>query len=311
LRFCGAVLCGGASRRMGRDKALLSIDGVTMAARVAAALHAAGAHGVYAVGGDAVGLERVGLFVVPDDEPGAGPFPATLTALRAATAPVVLVVSCDLRDPDPAVMTATLAALEAGAAATMAAVPVVAGHHQWTHSAWRIEALPLLAEARAAGVASLKRAAAALAITEVHGLSPVALADADTPADLPGGCVAGFATPGSLPAMDLPEIDVTELARQRAAGAALIDVREDDEYAEARVSGAHHIPLGQVVERIAEVPTEGTVFVICARGARSAKAVEHYRAQGIDAVNVAGGTLGWIAEGLPTECGAANETGLG
>ena len=311
MRFCGAVLCGGASRRMGRDKALLPIDGVTMAARVAAALCAAGANSVYAVGGDAIALERVGLLVVPDEEPGAGPFPATLTALRAATAPVVLVVSCDLRDPNPAVMTATLAALEASAGAMVAAVPVVAGHHQWTHAAWRIEALPLLAEARAAGVASLKRAAAALPITEVHGLSPGALADADTPADLPGGRVAGSALPDSLPAMDVPEIDVTELARQRAAGAALIDVREDDEYAEARVSGAHHIPLGQVAERLAEVPTEGTVFVICARGARSAKAVEHYRAQGIDAVNVAGGTLAWIAEGLPTDRGAANETGLG
>lgn len=311
MRFCGAVLCGGASRRMGRDKALLSIDGVTMAARVAAALRAAGADSVYAVGGDAVGLERVGLLVVPDDEPGAGPFPATLTALRAATAPVVLVVSCDLRDPNPAVMTATLAALEASAAAMVVAVPVVAGHHQWTHAAWRIEALPLLAEARAAGVASLKRAAAALPMTEVHGLSPVALADADTPADLPGGHAAGSAAPGSLPAMDVPEIDVTELARQRAAGAALIDVREDDEYAEARVSGAHHIPLGQVADRLAELPTEGTVFVICARGARSAKAVEHYRARGIDAVNVAGGTLAWIAEGLPTDRGAAKETGLG
>jgi rhodanese-related sulfurtransferase len=101
--------------------------------------------------------------------------------------------------------------------------------------------------------------------------------------------------------MDIPEIDVAELAERRAEGAALIDVREDDEFATARVPGAHHIPLGQVVERIDEVPTDGTVYVICARGGRSAKAVEHYRSQGIDAVNVAGGTLGWIDAGLPTD----------
>ena len=44
--------------------------------------------------------------------------------------------------------------------------------------------------------------------------------------------------------------------------------------------GARLIPLGEVVERIDEVPTDGTVYVICARGARSAKAVEHYRAPG-------------------------------
>ena len=103
---------------------------------------------------------------------------------------------------------------------------------------------------------------------------------------------------------DIPEIDVTELADRRAAGAPLIDVREDDEYAEARVAGARHIPLGEVVERVDEVPRDGTVYVICARGGRSGKAVEFYRSQGIDAVNVAGGTLGWIDAGLPTESGS-------
>ena len=101
--------------------------------------------------------------------------------------------------------------------------------------------------------------------------------------------------------MSVPEIDVAELEARRAEGAPLIDVREDDEYAEAHVAGAHHIPLGDVAERVGEVPTEGTVYVICARGGRSAKAVEHYRAVGIDAVNVAGGTLGWIDAGLPVQ----------
>jgi len=104
---------------------------------------------------------------------------------------------------------------------------------------------------------------------------------------------------------DIPEIDVQELAVRRQAGAPVIDVREDDEVAEARIPGVHHIPLGEVVERTDEVPRDGTVYVVCARGGRSAKAVEHYRSLGIDAVNVAGGTLGWIDAGLPTESGAA------
>jgi rhodanese-related sulfurtransferase len=101
--------------------------------------------------------------------------------------------------------------------------------------------------------------------------------------------------------MDVPEIDVAELAARRAEGAPLIDVREDHEFAGAHVPGAHLIPLGEVVDRIAEVPRDQTVYVICARGARSAKAVEHYRAQGIDAVNVAGGTLAWIDAGQPVD----------
>ena len=110
-------------------------------------------------------------------------------------------------------------------------------------------------------------------ITEVHGLDPVHVLDADTPEDL---IAALRRTPGpadSLAPMDVPEIDVTQLAAERAAGASLIDVRQDHEFAEVHVPGAHHIPLGDLVERIDEVPTEGTVYVICAVGSRSAKAV--------------------------------------
>jgi rhodanese-related sulfurtransferase len=104
--------------------------------------------------------------------------------------------------------------------------------------------------------------------------------------------------------MEVPEIDVQELAAQRSTNPTIIDVREDDEYAAVRVPGVVHIPLGEVAERIDEVPTEGTVYVICAGGGRSAKAAAHYRALGIDAVNVAGGTRGWIDADLPTESGA-------
>ena len=107
--------------------------------------------------------------------------------------------------------------------------------------------------------------------------------------------------------MDVPEIDVTQLAAARAAGTSLIDVRQDHEFAEAHVPGAHLIPLGDLVERIDEVPTAGTVYVICAVGSRSAKAVEHLRSLGIDAVNVAGGTCAWVEAGLSTDLGAEIE----
>jgi rhodanese-related sulfurtransferase len=52
-----------------------------------------------------------------------------------------------------------------------------------------------------------------------------------------------------------------------------------------------------------EIPTEVTVYVICKSGGRSAKAVEHLRANGVDAVNVAGGTLAWIEAGNAVETG--------
>lgn len=108
--------------------------------------------------------------------------------------------------------------------------------------------------------------------------------------------------------MDIPVIDVAELAARRAEGARLIDVREVHEFDDAHVPGSLHIPLAQVVERSDEVPSDGTVYVICARGARSARAVAHYRGLGIDAVNVAGGMLAWIDAGQPTN-GAGSGAG--
>ncbi len=106
--------------------------------------------------------------------------------------------------------------------------------------------------------------------------------------------------------MDVPEIGVVELAARRDEGAPIIDVRRPAEFEEVRVPGVHLIPLADVPERIDEVPTDGTVYVICATGARSARAVERFRAQGIDAVNIAGGTVAWIDAGLPVD-GAGNE----
>lgn len=104
--------------------------------------------------------------------------------------------------------------------------------------------------------------------------------------------------------MDVHEIDARRLAEVREQGAIVIDVREDDEVAEVRVPGVRHIPLAEVPDRLDEVPRDETVYVICRSGGRSARAVEHYRSLGIDAVNVAGGTLGWVDAGLPTESGA-------
>jgi rhodanese-related sulfurtransferase/molybdopterin-guanine dinucleotide biosynthesis protein A len=294
---------------MGRDKALLVVDGVPMALRVAAALRAAGAAEVMAVGGDPAALGRLGLAVVADDVPGGGPLPATITAIRQAGGAVVVVLSCDLLHPDPDAVAAVVDALAAAGPEVVGAVPVVDGHHQWTHAAWRSEALAALLAAQSAGARSLRRAAATLVLAEVQGLPPASVADADTPDDLTGVAVGVFQQPGSLRAMDIPEIDVAELAVQRSGGALLIDVREPDEFAGAHVPGAELIPLGEVVERVDDVSTTDTVYVICATGSRSAKAVEFYRKQGIDAVNVAGGTLAWINAGHATDIGAGNEAG--
>jgi molybdopterin-guanine dinucleotide biosynthesis protein A len=186
VTFSGAVLCGGSSRRMGRDKATLLVDGTPMAGRVAAALREAGAAEVFAVGGDADALESIGLSIVADDEPGEGPFPATLTALRHASSGVVVVLSCDLLAPSATAIGTLVDRAQAAAPDRLGAVPVVDGHEQWTHMAWRREALDALEEARRRGVGSLRRACADLPLVHVPDLPPTDLADADQPGDLPG-----------------------------------------------------------------------------------------------------------------------------
>lgn len=186
-RFAGAVLCGGASRRMGRDKALIEIGGRPLAVRVADAMIAAGAGTVMAVGGDLPALRAAGLAGVPDEHPGAGPLAGLVTALGAATDDIVFVAGCDLVDPSPAAFAATVAAL-AGRADGDAAVPVAGGRRQWVHAAWRRHARAPLAAAVAAGERAIHAAVAAsgLRVVEVP-IDPAAVADADAPADLPFG----------------------------------------------------------------------------------------------------------------------------
>ena len=103
--------------------------------------------------------------------------------------------------------------------------------------------------------------------------------------------------------MSVPEIDVQTLATERVAGRRVFDVRELDEYEEIRLPETILVPLMEVPEEIEQFEGTDTVYVICRSGSRSRKAVEFLRANGIDAVNVAGGMLAWVEAGLPTEAG--------
>lgn len=104
---------------------------------------------------------------------------------------------------------------------------------------------------------------------------------------------------------EVPEIDVGTLHDMLPTGVALIDVREPDEWFGARVPRVTLIPMAEITERVDELPTGGPVYFICASGGRSHRVAEYLRSQGIDAVNVAGGTNGWIDAGYEVESGPA------
>lgn len=96
-RIVGAVLTGGASRRMGRTKALVPYRGAPLAARVLFALGDGGCDPVVLVGGDAEELAVLGFPVLPDRWPDEGPLGGVLSALGAlGEAESVVVTACDL-----------------------------------------------------------------------------------------------------------------------------------------------------------------------------------------------------------------------
>ncbi|MCY3889046.1 MAG: rhodanese-like domain-containing protein [bacterium] len=109
--------------------------------------------------------------------------------------------------------------------------------------------------------------------------------------------------PTNLNGVEIPEIGIAELAELLSADVVLIDVREPDEYAEARVPGAVLIPLDTIPERISELPGEH-LYMICALGGRSLKAAEYLTARGWACTNVAGGTNRWVEAGYPYDSGS-------
>lgn len=99
--------------------------------------------------------------------------------------------------------------------------------------------------------------------------------------------------------MDVPAIDVQTLKerRDRRQPHFLLDVREKDEYAAARIEGSVLIPLGELQGRVAEVPKDREVIVHCHHGGRSAQAVRWLLGSGIpNAKNLDGGIDAWSCE---------------
>lgn len=97
----------------------------------------------------------------------------------------------------------------------------------------------------------------------------------------------------------IPTVGIDQVPHPLPDGLAVLDVREPVEWAHGRIDGALHIPLGELMERANEVPTEGQVLVVCKVGGRSAQATGFLVQSGVDAVNLDGGMLDWAAAGRP------------
>ncbi|MDF1790812.1 MAG: rhodanese-like domain-containing protein [Thalassobaculaceae bacterium] len=108
--------------------------------------------------------------------------------------------------------------------------------------------------------------------------------------------------------MPTPEfIDANTLADWLADGSVdLIDVREEPEFAQARIAGSRLIPLSGFDPAAVALPADRKVVFHCKSGVRCGHAVERMIAGGSDRqfYRLQGGLMGWVQSGHPVEPGS-------
>ncbi len=95
----------------------------------------------------------------------------------------------------------------------------------------------------------------------------------------------------------MPEITATELKQRLDNGddIQIIDVREANDVAVAKLQNSLHIPLGQVLNRMSEIDPNRETVVHCKMGGRSAKAIDALKRSGFSGnlMNLKGGITAW------------------
>ncbi len=184
LPVAGVVLAGGQSRRMGRDKALIEVDGVPMAERVASTLIAVGCDPVVLYGGDVASRSALSVPVVPDRHPGQGPLGGVLGALLDVPGDdhtAVVIVSCDL----PLLDTTTVESLLRRLGQDTDVVVARTDRLEPMCAVWSVRTTAAVASAFADGERALHRIITGLAYQEVP-VRAEPLRNINTPDDLGG-----------------------------------------------------------------------------------------------------------------------------
>jgi len=98
----------------------------------------------------------------------------------------------------------------------------------------------------------------------------------------------------------MDEITATELKAlfDNGSDVQLIDVRQPDEYAFAKIPGSKLIPLGEVIRRMDELDGNREAIIHCKMGGRSARAIDALRQAGYKGTlrNLRGGITAWSNE---------------
>ncbi|MCA9937821.1 MAG: rhodanese-like domain-containing protein [Anaerolineales bacterium] len=109
------------------------------------------------------------------------------------------------------------------------------------------------------------------------------------------------AAAGSLDLADTVDVQTVSQIKDRS-DVVVLDVREQWEYDEQHIPGVTLIPMGEVPNRLSEIPTDKTVIVTCRSGNRSGQVTDYLRQAGYtDVHNMAGGILAWQQAGYSVE----------
>ncbi len=146
LPVTGVVLAGGASRRMGRDKAFLELEGRPLIGVVIARMASVCAE-VLVVAGNAALYAGLGVEVVEDRFRGVGALGGLHAGLEAARHDLALAVGCDMPFLNPALLRAFVAWSEGHDVALLRRGEQV----DPLHAAYRRTCLPAMEEAIRAG----------------------------------------------------------------------------------------------------------------------------------------------------------------
>ena len=174
MTFSAAVLAGGRSRRMGRDKAWIEVDGEPMVVRIVRRLEQT-SDDVFVVAKDVSRFEASGLRAVADATDEQTPLAGIAAALRDPHHDLVFVCACDMPDVDPDLVRS----LAERCVGVDAVVPVRDGVLQPMHAVWTRSASDVVDAALAAGERAPKRVLQQLRTLEVP-LESASLDDRDT-----------------------------------------------------------------------------------------------------------------------------------
>lgn len=151
----GLVLAGGASRRMGTDKALLRLDGLRLVDRAVGLMSAF--CGRVLVAGGSRPVPGLDVAQIPDALPGSGPLGGIVAGLSASQTPLMAVVAVDM----PHASAEVFAALIDRWRGEPALVPVVDGIPQPLHAVWATSGTAKLRDLMVGGERSVIAAARA------------------------------------------------------------------------------------------------------------------------------------------------------